>query len=330
LLYLPFNHVHAPNFASTAFCGTSTRGPVGDSTQELDHYIGVISDGVAAAGLDEDVVYFFTSDNGAPIGNDQHGNGPLRDGKMTTWEGGVREPAFVRWKGTFAPRVTDTLAATYDIFATVLALSGGTAPTGVVLDGKDLTPVLKDSTAASAHPCLIHYWSPQISNSGGPGGNGNTSGVGAVRCGQYKLHYYVRNTGAGGNHAKTSLKAGVQSPPALFDLDADMSESVVLDYRTDPKLQAVVAGIHAALQAHLATVQLVPNQMIAGKSCQGTAAPSCVGGDDLAVSVCSAPDSKSKYPHEANCSLTPQYYGTAQCRAANSSPKAFCLAKCMP
>jgi len=41
---------------------------------------------------------FMTSDNGAPIGGDCFGNGPLKGGKMTTWEGGVREPAAIRWK----------------------------------------------------------------------------------------------------------------------------------------------------------------------------------------------------------------------------------------
>ena len=100
LLYMPWNHVHSPNFASAAFCGSSKRGPVGDATQELDHAIGNLMDGVAGMGLDEDTVWFFTSDNGSPLGNDNHGNGPLFDGKFTTWEGGIREPAAVRWKGT--------------------------------------------------------------------------------------------------------------------------------------------------------------------------------------------------------------------------------------
>ena len=75
LLYMPWNHVHNPNFASKAFCGSSKRGPVGDATQELDHAIGQLMDGVEAMGLDEDTVWFFSSDNGAPLGNDNHGNG---------------------------------------------------------------------------------------------------------------------------------------------------------------------------------------------------------------------------------------------------------------
>jgi arylsulfatase A len=52
--------VHNPNFASVSFCNTSERGPVGDAAQELDHSIGAITAGIAAKGLDESVVYFFT------------------------------------------------------------------------------------------------------------------------------------------------------------------------------------------------------------------------------------------------------------------------------
>ena len=61
-LYIPFNHVHNPNFASVAFCNSSARGTIGDATQEVDHSIGAIMAGIAAAGLDEKTVYFFTSD----------------------------------------------------------------------------------------------------------------------------------------------------------------------------------------------------------------------------------------------------------------------------
>eukprot|EP00662_Eupelagonemidae_sp_cell21_P026912 gene26913-4433_t len=88
LIYLAWNHVHNPNFAAAAHCNTSRQGMVGDATQELDGAIGQVLAGVAAMGLDEQTV-----DNGAPLGNDRHGNGPLLDGKFTTWEGGVREPA---------------------------------------------------------------------------------------------------------------------------------------------------------------------------------------------------------------------------------------------
>lgn len=61
-LYIPFNHVHNPNFAAVKFCNSSQRGSIGDAAQELDYSIGAIMDGVAQRGLDENTVFFFTSD----------------------------------------------------------------------------------------------------------------------------------------------------------------------------------------------------------------------------------------------------------------------------
>jgi hypothetical protein len=90
----------------------------------------------------------------------------------TSQEGGVREPAFIRWKGTVAGgRMSHVIAATYDIFATILSLAGVAAPEGVVIDGKDLTAVLRSdrlvilSTTIIQHLVLLHccivvllYW----------------------------------------------------------------------------------------------------------------------------------------------------------------------------
>jgi arylsulfatase A len=324
-LYIPFNHVHSPNFASVEFCNTSAHGSVGDATQELDHAVGLIQAGVAKFGLDDDTVYFFTSDNGSPVGNDRVGNGPLRDGKFTTWEGGVREPAFIRWKGGIAGgRVTAVIAATYDIFSTVLSIAGVAPPAGVHIDGQDLTAVLKSAAAPPPRRCILHYWSSQQINSPQ---NGETDGVSAVRCGSFKAHYYVKITGHGSNHTQTTLKPGVQDPPALFDLDSDLSESEPIDpngaiYKT------AMTEISAALAAHRATVEMVPNQMIGDSrgSCNQTAAPSCVGGNDISTAVCKDPASTSKYPSLPNCTSNPEFYGTEACRAAEKE----CIAKCMP
>ena len=75
-----------------------------------------------------------------------------------SWEGGIREPAAVRWKGTIPPgRTTDALAATYDIFATILALSKAPAP-DVILDGKDLTKVLMGCVPRAAFCRFVHLF----------------------------------------------------------------------------------------------------------------------------------------------------------------------------
>ena len=78
LLYMPFNHIHAPNSCGAGFCGRSLRGPIGDATEEVDWEVGEIMAAVRkpSNGIGTNTVVFFTSDNGAPMRPD--GNLPLR------------------------------------------------------------------------------------------------------------------------------------------------------------------------------------------------------------------------------------------------------------
>lgn len=125
LLYLPFNHVHLPNSCSPRFCGTSEHGQLGDAIQEMDWAVGEVMRVLRHAGVDNNTLVFFTSDNGAPLVNDKEGNLPLRDGKASTWEGGFKEPGIARWPGHIPPHSkSDALVSTMDIFTTVVTLAG--------------------------------------------------------------------------------------------------------------------------------------------------------------------------------------------------------------
>ena len=122
-------------------------------------------------------------------------------------------------------------------------------------------------------------------------------------------------------------------PPILFNvaIDQDIGERTPIDPASDPAASAALAQIHAALSTHLATVEMVPNQMIDAKNCRDvTAAPSCVGGNNLALAVCKDPLSREKYPTLANCTSNPEYFGTEQCREQQHSLRHQCMAKCMP
>ena len=152
VLYMSFSHVHNPQFCSSEFCGTSSvvgtgpavpsaHGGTGAALQEMDDAVGVIMRALKDSALDEDTLVFFTSDNGAP---DNHANSvkqgtaagsnwPLSGFKGSISEGGIRMPAMVRWPGRVPARSTSAeLAATYDIFATMLALAGAPLPAGRV------------------------------------------------------------------------------------------------------------------------------------------------------------------------------------------------------
>eukprot|EP01064_Diplonema_japonicum_P006686 TRINITY_DN14529_c0_g1_i1.p1 TRINITY_DN14529_c0_g1~~TRINITY_DN14529_c0_g1_i1.p1 ORF type:complete len:560 (+),score=144.72 TRINITY_DN14529_c0_g1_i1:84-1682(+) len=295
-LYLAWSHVHVPNFCSQKHCGTSRRGRFGDAMAELDDGVSQVMASLQKNGLDENTVVFFSSDNGPWLIQKLEGGsaGPLREGKTTTWEGGVRVPGIVRWKGTVAPRVSPQVVATYDIFPTMLKLAGVEVPKGLVLDGRDMSQVLMNETAPTAHQCVF-IWKgvdgqamagredeTQAGTNNVLSSTGPIPGLWAVRCGSYKAHY-VTNT-------HLASQPVVQNPPLLYNIEYDISETYPID-ATSQEYQQVMAGINASRAAHIATITPVPNQMARGTSSQ--------------YDLCSDPHSQQKYPTLSNCTITP-------------------------
>lgn len=107
----------------------------------LDDGIGAIVDKLHATGLEEDTMVIFLSDNGAPTYWRKHGNGALRGGKGEMYEGGIRVPFMVQWKGRIpAGQVIDQPVIATDLFPTIAAAAGASYPRN--LDGIDLMPLL--------------------------------------------------------------------------------------------------------------------------------------------------------------------------------------------
>ncbi|MDX1980324.1 MAG: sulfatase-like hydrolase/transferase [Bryobacteraceae bacterium] len=152
-LYLPFN---APHGAST-FDKTAMQVPEkylrmysktnGWKSQfkglvtQMDEAIGSIMARVRQHGLDNDTLVVFTSDNG---GSGPSFNGPLRGGKSTMYEGGLRVPMIARWPGRIpAGAASNEFASTLELFPTFLSAAGASPPVGVKLDGFNLLPVIQ-------------------------------------------------------------------------------------------------------------------------------------------------------------------------------------------
>src|SRR6266540_1881026 len=126
LLYFPHTFPHVPLFASAKFKGTSPRGLYGDVVEELDWSAGQVLDLLRREGLAQNTFVFFTSDNGPWLTQDQHGGsaGLLREGKGSTWDGGMRVPGIGWWPGRIrAGSVTRDLASNLDLLPTCLALA---------------------------------------------------------------------------------------------------------------------------------------------------------------------------------------------------------------
>lgn len=204
LLYIAHSMPHIPLARSAEFVGHSAAGIYGDVIEELDYSTGRILDALKAAGLDRNTLVVFTSDNGPwlPFGAHAGSSGPLREGKGTTWEGGVRTPAIFWWPGTIRPAIVTDIGSEMDLFATAAALAGAAMPSDRVTDGVDLRARL---TGAGSNPgrVLFYYWDNELR---------------AVRKGAYKAHFITSGAYNEGEPRRE------HNPPLLFNLAEDPGE----------------------------------------------------------------------------------------------------------
>lgn len=219
-LYVPHSMPHVPLFASDKYRGKSGHGTYADVIQEIDWSVGQIFEALKTHGIDEKTLVMFTSDNGPWLSYGNHGGsaGPLREGKGTTWEGGMRVPCIARWPGRIDPgTVCNEMAATIDVLPTFAKLAGvDVARSDEVkqrpIDGFEFTPLLFDREPKTPHEAYYFYWGKELQ---------------AIRSGRWKLHF---------PHAYQALKqAGADGRPgpyekrttdlALYDLDSDIGEA---------------------------------------------------------------------------------------------------------
>ncbi|MGI8784713.1 MAG: sulfatase family protein [Acidobacteriota bacterium] len=217
-LYVAHNMPHVPLFVSQRHKGKSRSGLYGDVIQEIDWSVGELLKALKRHGLEKDTLVLFTSDNGPWLSyGEQAGSaGKLREGKGTTFEGGVRVPFIARWPGRIAAgSVSDEPVMTIDVLPTVARLTGGRLPDHKI-DGKDVWSILSgDSKARSPHEALFFYY--------------GQNELQAVRSGRWKLffpHTYRtlegRPGGRGGQPVDYSnRKAGLE----LYDLQSDRNET---------------------------------------------------------------------------------------------------------
>ena len=208
LLYLAHTAVHTPIHPGAAFAGKSANGRFGDWVEEVDWSVGKVLDAVRELKLSERTLVIFTSDNGPWLikGADGGSAGPLRGGKGSTWEGGVREPTLAWWPGKIAPgSVCSAVAGTIDLLPTAVSLAGGAVPAEPVIDGRDISPLLFGKTAES--PREAHYYFKEYE-------------LQAVRQGPWKLALVPQNETMGKGVRSDASGAA----PRLYNLEQDLGE----------------------------------------------------------------------------------------------------------
>jgi arylsulfatase A len=235
-VYLAHSMVHIPLFASPEFKGHSRAGLYGDAVEEVDWSVGQVVATLRELGLEKRTVVVFTSDNGPWLIYDTHGgsSGPLRGGKGDTFEGGFREPTIVWGPGQVEPEVVRDMGSTLDLLPTFCAMAGVAPPSDRVLDGYDLSPVLRGE-GRSPRDAMFFYRGQEIF---------------AARVGPFKAHY-VTQSGYEGDAPVA------HDPPLLYQLEDDPGERFDVAARHPDVLEQ----IRKRVEAHKATVVPVPDQL---------------------------------------------------------------------
>jgi arylsulfatase A-like enzyme len=195
---------HIPLATSAKFVGQSAAGVYGDVIEELDWSVGRILESLRKAGLDKRTLVVFTSDNGPWLPFKTHGGsaGPFKEGKGTTWEGGMRVPAIFWWPGTIRPGAVIGIGSNMDLFVTAIKLAGGEPPAGRPIDAVDLRGPLM-GMSASPRRLLFYYWDDELR---------------AIRKDNFKAHF-ITSGAYGLGAARTE-----HNPPLLFNLAEDPGE----------------------------------------------------------------------------------------------------------
>jgi len=216
-LYVPHPQPHVPLFASAEFRGRSGRGLYGDVIMELDWSVGQILQALREQGLEENTLVLFTSDNGPWLAYGDHAGSayPLREGKGTSWEGGVREPCIIRFPGRLpAGAVLETPVMAIDLLPTLAGLCGAALPERTI-DGKDVWPLLTGQTRESPQEAYFFYY--------------HVNELQAVRRGDWKLYFPHRYRSMEGQAPGQGGMPGaythfVLGSPELYNLKDDPEE----------------------------------------------------------------------------------------------------------
>ena len=236
-LYLAHTMMHVPLFRSQEFTDRSMAGIYGDAMEEVDWSVGQVLDALRRNGLAENTFAVFTSDNGPWLIFDTHGGsaGLLREGKGSTWEGGMRVPAIVWRPGTIPAGTTQTgMGSTLDLMATVAAMTGTKMPDDRKMDGYDLGGAMKMTSPSPRNE--MFYW--------------RGTRLFAARLGDYKAHFFTQT----GYRDRGETR---QNPPLLYHLGRDPGE----EHDISRENRGIVARIRKLAQEHELDIDEVENQL---------------------------------------------------------------------
>jgi arylsulfatase A-like enzyme len=235
-LYYASRIPHAKWKPHNDFKGSSQQGAYGDCVQQLDWATGQILNELETLGLTENTLVIFTSDNGAQLSAAGHGScAPLRGGKWTHFEGGIRVPCIMKWPGKIAPGTENhEITAIVDILPTFGAIAGYDVPADRVIDGRNILPyMLGKDPRIPIHDTFV------------------TSST--IRHREWKLYLKRVNPGGngkGGMPGRTPAEEG-----SLFNLKEDIGETTDVSAQYPEKVQELKQLAEAYVQDYQAAIR---------------------------------------------------------------------------
>ncbi|WP_246114601.1 sulfatase family protein [Rubripirellula tenax] len=232
-LYLPLPAPHTPIVPVPPFKDASGINPYADFVHQVDHHMGELMATLVKAGVDDNTLVVFTSDNGCSnqanfevlAEHDHHPSAGYRGHKADIYEGGHRVPLIIRWPGKVAVgQKTDAIACLTDIYTTLQSITGQPRESRGGEDGFDLSPLFQDLAAAPRDTLISH----------------SISGNFAIRRGPWKL---CLAHGSGGWSSPKEVDAKKQGLPPiqLFNLDDDKAEQTNLVDENPDKVEELLA-----------------------------------------------------------------------------------------
>ena len=248
-LYLPHNAVHVPIHPGDKFRGKSSNGRYGDWVEEVDWSVGRVLDAIRELNLDRRTLVIFTSDNGPwlTMGPDGGEARPLRGGKGSTFEGGVRVPTIAWWPGRVAAGTAcETMAGNIDLLPTFVSLAGGRAPADRKIDGRDFSPLLFATSKEPPRPAHYYYHGYRLE---------------AVRSGPWKLALGPQGEAV----PQTKRGADAAAPGVrLYNLEKEIGERTNVAAE-NPEVVARLQGLAGQMTADLGNGKPGPGVRPAGR-----------------------------------------------------------------
>lgn len=240
--YVAFNMPHLGLFVSDEFKGRSRNGTLGDVMEELDASIGLIMNTLEDAGVRENTIVIFASDNGpwirfSNMSDTKYGDTrlkvgyatPFRDGKGSTWEGGHRVPGIISWPAKIkGDRSEQTPISNLDILPTIFKIAGVKLPKDRSIDGRDIRPLLMPETYKNKldeFKFFYSYWDNLPS---------------AIRKGPWKLHIRI------GSQTKNDYGfTASREKPLLFQVEKDLGERIDVAKQHPEKVSELLTDLEA-------------------------------------------------------------------------------------